>query len=73
MRYNAKTKTPNTGKTICLKSGSQKRKWKYEPDALDKIIEEFYATVPTKDGDDYERDSFHMIVTAVVRYLTERK
>ena len=30
-----------------------------------KILEEFYATVLTKDGEDYKLDGFHVMVTAV--------
>ena len=37
-----------------------------------KILEEFYATVLTKDGEDYKLDGFHVMVTAVDRYLTEK-
>ena len=38
-----------------------------------KILEEFYATVLTKDGEDYKLDGFHVMVTAVDRYLTEKE
>ena len=30
-----------------------------------KILEEFYATVLTKDGEDYKLDGFHEMVTTV--------
>ena len=33
----------------------------------------FNATVHTKDGEDYERDSFHLMFTAVDWYLTEKE
>ena len=46
---------------------------KYEPEALNKILEEFYATVRKKDGEDYEPDSLHVMVTAIDRYLTEKE
>ena len=46
---------------------------KYEPEALKKILEEFYATVRKKDGEDYEPDSLRVMVTAIDRYLTERE
>ena len=39
--------------------------------ALSKIIDEFYATFCTKDGGDCESDNFHVMVTAVDRYITE--
>ena len=38
-----------------------------------KILEEFYATVLTKDREDYKLDGFHVMVTAVDRYLTEKE
>ena len=46
---------------------------KYEPEALNKILEQFYATVRKKDGDDYEPDSLRVMVTAIDRYLTEKE
>ena len=46
---------------------------KYEPEALNKILEEFYATVRKKDGEDYEPDSLRVMVTAIDRYLTEKE
>ena len=46
---------------------------KYEPEALNKILEEFYATVHKKDREDYETDSLRVMVTAIDRYLTEKE
>ena len=46
---------------------------KYEPEALNKILEEFYATVRKKDGEDYEPDSVRVNVTAIDRYLTQKE
>ena len=46
---------------------------KDEPEALNKILEEFYATVRQKDGEDYEPDSLRVMVTAIDRYLTEKE
>ena len=46
---------------------------KYELEALNKIIEQFYATVHKKDGDDYEPDSLRVMVTAIDRLLTEKE
>ena len=40
---------------------------KYEPEA--KILEQFYATVRKKDGDDYEPDGLRVMVTAIDRHL----
>lgn len=36
-----KTKTPNKVKTAGFKSDFQLRIWKYEPEALNRILEEF--------------------------------
>ena len=38
-----------------------------------KILEEFYATVLTKDGADYKLDGFYVMVTAVDWYLIEKE
>ena len=46
---------------------------KYEPEALNKILEEFYATVRKRDGEDYEPDSLRVMVTAIDRYLTGKE
>ena len=46
---------------------------KYEPEALNKILEEFYATVRKKDGKDYDPDGLRVMVTAIDRYLTEKE
>ena len=45
----------------------------YEPEALNKIVEEFYATVRKKDGEDYEPDSLRVMVTSIDRYLTDKE
>ena len=37
----------------------------YEPETLNKILEQFYATVRKKDGGDYESDSLRLMVTAI--------
>ena len=44
---------------------------KYEPEA--KILEQFYATVRKKDGDDYEPDGLRVMVTAIDRYLADKE
>ncbi|KAL9987244.1 hypothetical protein ACROYT_G001519 [Oculina patagonica] len=46
---------------------------KYEPEALNKILEEFYATVRKKDGEDYEPESLRVMATAIDRYLIEKE
>ena len=67
-----KEKTPNKVKATRLKSGFQKRISNYEPEVLNKIPEKFYATVHTKDGEDYERNSFLGMFTVIDRYLSEK-
>ena len=44
----------------------------YEPKTLNKIVEQFYATVRKKNGDDYEPGSLRVMVTAIDRYLIEK-
>ena len=46
----------------------------YEPAALNKILEDFYATaaVRKKNGEDYEPDSLRVMVTAMDRYLADK-
>ena len=46
---------------------------KYESEALNKIIQQFNATVRKKDGDDYEPDSLRVMVTTIDRFLTEKE
>ena len=46
---------------------------KYEPEALNKILKQFYATVRKKKGDDYEPDSLRVMVTAIDRYLADKE
>ena len=42
---------------------------KYESEALNKLLEEFYATVRKKDREDNEHDIFRVLIIAVDRYL----
>ena len=46
---------------------------KYESEALNKLLEEFYAIVRKKDGEDNERDIFRVLIIAVDRYLTDKE
>ena len=46
---------------------------KYEREALNKILEEFYSTVSKKDREDYEPDSLRVMATAIDRYLSEKE
>ena len=43
---------------------------KYKPETLNKILEQFYATIRKKDG---EPDSLRVMVAAIDRYLTEKE
>ena len=40
--------------------------------ALNKILEDFYATVRKKNGEDYEPDGLRVMVTAMERYLADK-
>ena len=62
------TKEKQLAKSLASKTGL-----KYETEALSKILEEFYATVRTKDVEDYKCDSFHEMVITIDRYLTEKE
>ena len=46
---------------------------KYESEALNKLLEEFYATVRKKDREDNERDIFRVLIIAVDRYLIDKE
>ena len=45
---------------------------KYESEALNKLLEEFYATVRKKDREDNECDIFRVLIIAVDRYLIDK-
>ena len=45
---------------------------KYESEALNKLLEEFYAIVRNKDGEDNERDIFRVLIIVVDRYLIDK-
>ena len=47
---------------------------KYESEALNKLLEAFYAiVVRKKDGEDNERDIFRVLIIAVDRYLINKE
>ena len=46
---------------------------KYESGTLNKILEEFYASVRKEDGEDNERDIFRVLIIAVDRYLIDKE
>ena len=60
-------------KSWAAQMGYDKSIEKYESEALNKIIRQFYTTVRKKDGDDYEPDSLRVIVTTIDRFLTEKE
>ena len=46
---------------------------KYESGTLNKILEEFYASVRKKDGENNERDIFRVLIIAVDQYLIDEE
>ena len=46
---------------------------KYESGTLNKLLEEFYASVRKKDGEDNERDIFRVLIIAVDQYLIDEE
>ena len=46
---------------------------KYESEALNKLLEAFYAIVCKKDGQDNERDVLGVLIIAVDRYLINKE
>ena len=46
---------------------------KYESEALNKLLEAFYAIVRKKDGKDNERDICRVLIIAVDRYLIDEE
>ena len=46
---------------------------KYESEALNKLLEAFYATVCKKDGEDNEHDVLGVLIIAVDRYLINKE
>ena len=55
------------------KSWAAQKGYDESRETLNKILEQFYATVRKKDGGDYEPDSLRVMVTAIDRYLTEKR
>ena len=43
----------------------------YEPSELDTALQQFYAEVRNKDGEDYEPDSLRVMIAALDRHLKE--
>ena len=46
---------------------------KYESGTLNKLLEEFYASVRKIDGEDNERDILRVLIIVVDRYLIEKE
>ena len=46
---------------------------KYESEALNKLLEAFYAIVCKKDGEDNEHDVLGVLIIAVDRYLINKE
>ena len=61
----------NVWKSWASQKGYDESIEKCEPEA--KILEQFYATVRKKDGDDYEPDGLRVMVTAIDRYLADKE
>ena len=60
-------------KSWAAQKGYDESMKKYEPEVLNKILEQFCPTVRTKDGDNYEPDSLCVMVTAIDQYLAEKE
>ena len=59
-----KIKIQNKAQTTGQKSGSLEH-WKMWIGGADKLLEEFYAIVRNKDGEDNERDIFRVLIIVV--------
>ena len=67
-----KIKIQNKAQTTGQKSESFGR-WKIWVGTLNKLLEEFYASVRKKDGEDKERDIFRVLIIVVDRYLIDEE
>ena len=67
-----KIKIQNKAQTTGQKSGSF-RHWKIWIAGLKTPLEEFYAIVRKRDGEDNERDIFRELIIAVDRYLIDKE
>lgn len=73
LKENAKNKnTQQNTNNLAAKKGGDLSIESYEPKALNKILEDFYATARKEDGQDYEPISLRGMITAIDRYLTEK-
>ena len=81
LKENAKNKSTQQGIDNQLKvwkywapqKGYDKSIEKYEPEALNKILEESYPTVCKKYVEDNEPDNLRVMVTATDKYVTEKE
>ena len=60
-------------KTWAAQKGYDECIEKYAPETLNKILEQFYAAVRKKNGDDYEPGSLRVMATTIDRYLIEKE
>ena len=58
-------------KTWAKEKGHDDNIESYEPAKLNKVLEQFYATVCKQDGSDYEPDSLQVMVASLDRHLKE--
>ena len=58
-------------KTWAKEKGHDDNIESYEPAKLNKVLEQFYATVRKQDGSDYEPDSLRVMVASLDRHLKE--
>ena len=79
LQNNAKNKNTSTSTKfwiIVFKSWAKQKRFPeeietYEPSELDTALQQFYAEVRNKDGEDYEPDSLRVMIAALDRHLKE--
>lgn len=67
-----KVKRLNVWRSWAEQKGHGQKIENHEEEALKKILEDFYATMRKKDGQDYEPDSLRIMVTSIDCYLKEQ-
>ena len=79
LQNNAKNKNTSTSTKFWItvsKSWAKQKRFPeeietYEPSELDRALQQFYAEVRNKDGEDYEPDSLRVMIAALDRHLKE--
>ena len=79
LQNNAKNKNTSTSTKFWItvfKSWAKQNRFPeeietYEPSELDTALQQFYAEVRNKDGEDYEPDSLRVMIAALDRHLKE--